>query len=987
MTMTEHYPEIAKDVSALEVKPHLDDWAKLRQSWRWDDVVAELDLPGGMYNLAHECIDRHAQSARADKTAMIWESASGEIERYSFSDMQRESNKVANALRALGVKKTDRVFFLAPRIPELYFAVFGALKCGAIVAPLFSAFGPEPIKDRIQRAEGSVIVTTPTLLPKINDIRGELPTLDHVIVIAQREGAEVADGDVDYSALVGDASEQFEIERTGADDWSVMHFTSGTTGLPKGAAHVHNAVIGHYATGKHVLDLHEDDVYWCTADPGWVTGTSYGMFAPWSNGATSVIYEGGFNATRSYEVIVRHKVTVWYTAPTFIRLLMKAGTDLATSHDLSSLRYVMSVGEPLNPEGVVWGEEAFGLPIHDNWWQTETGAIMIANYPSMPIRPGSMGRPFPGIEAAIADDEGNEITEPDREGALVLRPGWPSMMRTYWNDEERYNSRFQHGWYITGDRARQDADGYFWFLGRDDDIINTAGHLVSPFEVESALIEHDAVAEAGVIGKPDALAMEVVKAFVTLHEGFEPTNELRRNILGHMRRRLGPGVAPARDRLHRGAAEDPLGQDHAPAAESPRARPAGRRHLGTRGTTSAPHPHPLPEGGGEGEGRETMATEQTDEAQIHRGLTGVYLDRTHTTFIDGRAGELRYRGYSIHDLAEHSTFEETSYLLLHGELPSRAQLDAFDAELKAARPLPQPVLDVIAGVQDAHPMDVLRTAVSALAAFDDEVADNSAEATLRKGVRLTAQVATAVTAHHHLRHGRDPVAPSDALDHAANFLFMLSGEEPSADAAALMDTDMVLHADHGSNASAFTARVVAGTQANLHAAVVAGIAALSGPAHGGAAENVMRMAQEIGEPERAAEYVQAKRAAREPVMGFGHRVYRAEDPRARHMREGVRRLSQEMGQPQWYLILEAVVEAMQPYARRGVNVNVDFYAGVVYYLHGIPEDLFVPIFAIGRVPGWTVQVLEQFAHNILIRPLLRYEGPEERAYVPIGERK
>ena len=332
----------------------------------------------------------------------------------------------------------------------------------------------------------------------------------------------------------------------------------------------------------------------------------------------------------------------------------------------------------------------------------------------------------------------------------------------------------------------------------------------------------------------------------------------------------------------------------------------------------------------------------SDDIQLHRGLNGVYFDRTRTTFIDGREGKLLYRGYSIHDLAEHSTFEETAYLLLHGELPARAQLDAFDAELKGARELPAPVLDVIRSVQQAHPMDVLRTAVSALAAFDPEVEDNSPEATLRKGVRLTSQVATVVTAHHHLRNGRDPVAPGPSLSHAANFLYMLQGEEPSEDAAALMDKDFVLHADHGSNASAFTARVVAGTQANLHAAVVAGIAALSGPAHGGAAENVMKMALEIGEPERAAAYVAGLRARREPVIGFGHRVYRAEDPRARHMREGVQRLSQEMGEPKWYQILEAVVEAMRPYARRGVYVNVDFYAGVVYYLHGIPEDLFRP---------------------------------------------
>jgi citrate synthase len=379
-------------------------------------------------------------------------------------------------------------------------------------------------------------------------------------------------------------------------------------------------------------------------------------------------------------------------------------------------------------------------------------------------------------------------------------------------------------------------------------------------------------------------------------------------------------------------------------------------------------------------------SENDDKVQVYRGLKDVCFDRSPTTFIDGRAGELRYRGYSIHDLALHSCFEETAYLLLNGELPTVAELESFDGELKNARALPDAVIDIIRSVQDAHPMDVLRTAVSALAAFDEEVADNSREATLRKGVRLTSQVPCIVAAHHHLRNGREPVAASTTLGHAGNFLYMLKGEEPSSDAAELMDTDMVLHAEHGSNASSFTGRVVASTDANLHAAITAAVAALSGPAHGGAAENVMRMAQEIGDAAEAADYVKRKRKQREPVMGFGHRVYRAEDPRARHMREGVRRLSREMGEPKWYEILEAVVDAMKPYARHGVNVNVDFYAGVVYFLHGIPADLFVPIFAIGRVPGWTVQVMEQLENNILIRPRLEYTGPGPRDYVPVGSR-
>ena len=542
--MVTGHAEIAKDINALKAHPNLDDYDAQRAAWSWDDMWAELDTPNGLINQAHECIDRHAASDKATKLAMIWQSTSGDVEEYTYADMKRATDKVANAFRGAGIEKGDRVFFLSDRIPELYFGVFGVLKLGAIAAPLFSAFGPEPIKDRVARAEGKVIVTTPKLLAKVDAIRDQLPSLETVIVIDTRENTEVADRDIAWSAIYPNASEDFTIEQTRAEDWSIMHFTSGTTGLPKGAAHVHNTVVSHYATGKYVLDFHDDDIYWCTADPGWVTGTSYGMFAPWSNGVTQIIDEGGFGANRWYETIQKFKVTVWYTAPTAIRLLMKSGSDRARRYDLSTLRYVMSVGEPLNPEGVVWGQDAFDLPIHDNWWQTETGAIMIANYPIMPIRPGSMGRPFPGIHAAIIDDEGNEIEEPMLEGQLAVKPGWPSMFRTYWNDEERYNSRFKNGWYLTGDKAKKDADGFFWFVGRDDDVINTAGHLVSPFEVESALIEHEAVAEAGVIGKPDDIAMEVVKAFVTLNDGFENSPELLRSLNRHCRTRLGPAVAP-----------------------------------------------------------------------------------------------------------------------------------------------------------------------------------------------------------------------------------------------------------------------------------------------------------------------------------------------------------------------------------------------------------------------------------------------------------
>jgi citrate synthase len=375
-----------------------------------------------------------------------------------------------------------------------------------------------------------------------------------------------------------------------------------------------------------------------------------------------------------------------------------------------------------------------------------------------------------------------------------------------------------------------------------------------------------------------------------------------------------------------------------------------------------------------------------EKTEIHRGLKGVYFERSGTTFIDGKAGELRYRGYSIHDLAQHSTFEETAYLLLHGELPRVEDLAAFDAMLKAARALPAEILSVIATVKHAHPMDVMRTAVSALAGFDPQTTDNSVEATRAKGIRLAAQVPMIVAAHHAIRNGRPAPEPDQALSHAANFLWMITGRKPSADAALLMDRDLILHAEHGSNASSFTARVVIGTEANLHAAMTAAIAALSGPAHGGAAEDVMRMAHEIGEPANAAAYVKAKRAAGEAVTGFGHRVYRTEDPRARHMRDGVEKLSREMGEPKWFAILQAVVDAMKPYARFGVNVNVDFYSGAIYYLNGIAPDLFVPIFAVGRVPGWTVQCLEQLQNNILIRPLTFYDGPQAREYVPLAQR-
>ena len=543
--MAMHHPIIHKPGS-FPVPPNIADHEAMRRSFGWEEIERELDwLPGGGLNIAHEAIDRHCAQGRADKPAMLWEGKDGERERYTYDDMRRQTNRFANVLAGLGVAKGERVFTFMERVPEIYFTFFGALKAGCVIGPLFSAFGPDPVRDRLENSGATVLVTQPALRKKIAAILPQLPALKHVIVVNKdgRSKEPLAEGDLDFGELMAAASDELAPLSTTRDDYSVMHYTSGTTGKPKGAVHRHNSVIQQYATGKWCLDLHPDDIYWCTADPGWVTGTSYGMIAPWTNGVTQVVYEGGFSARKWYEIVARYNVTVWYTAPTAVRMLMKSGAELPRSFDLSSLRFVASVGEPLNPEGVVWGQEAFGLPIHDNWWQTETGAILVANYASMDIRPGSMGKPIPGVEVGIIDAEGNELPAGEN-GILAVRPPWPGMFQAYWNDQERYDSRFQNGWYLTGDEASRDEDGYFWFVGRSDDVINTAGHLVGPFEVESALIEHPAVAEAGVIGKPDPIAMEVVKAFVSLKEGYEATDELRRELMRFAREKLSPAIAP-----------------------------------------------------------------------------------------------------------------------------------------------------------------------------------------------------------------------------------------------------------------------------------------------------------------------------------------------------------------------------------------------------------------------------------------------------------
>ena len=528
--------------------PNLAAEATTRASFSWEQAAQALDgLPAGGLNIAHEAVDRHLRHGRGGKTAIRWIGKAGERRELSYADLAAETNRFANALAGLGVQPGERVFVLMGRLPELYTAVLGALKARCAVSPLFSAFGPEPIATRCEMGDARVLVTTPELYKrKVQGLRERLPGLQHVIIVGDTPAGEA--GVQGWVDLVASASPEYTIGATDPESMSLLHFTSGTTGRPKGAMHVHRAVVAHAVTGLYALDLHADDVFWCTADPGWVTGTSYGIIAPLVNGVTNIVVEAEFDAQAWYSVLERERVTVWYTAPTAIRMMMKLGAAAVKAYDLSALRFMASVGEPLNPEGVVWGVEAFGLPFHDNWWQSETGGIMIANTAAMDIKPGSMGQPLPGITAAIVQRlEGGGVavlSEPDVDGELALKTPWPSMMRGYLHEEERYRKCFVDGWYLTGDLARRDAEGYFWFVGRADDVIKSAGHLIGPFEVESALMEHPAVAEAGVIGIPDATVGEVVKAFVALKPGFEASEALNRELLGHARKRLGAAVAP-----------------------------------------------------------------------------------------------------------------------------------------------------------------------------------------------------------------------------------------------------------------------------------------------------------------------------------------------------------------------------------------------------------------------------------------------------------
>ena len=536
------------------VPPNLRDYEQTRLNFSWTEVpnLCEGMGPGGC-NIAYAALDRHAQGPAATRTALRFVSAADwdhslVSRNLSYRELGQLSRRFTNVLRALGVGKGGRVFTLMSRCPELYISVLGALRNGCVVSPLFSAFGPEPLATRINLGAADVLVTTaPIYHRRIAAIRDQLPSVRHILVVDINHTTEIP-GTLDFWSRMADVDDDAPICPTTADDPALLHFTSGTTGTPKGAIHVHGAVAMHYVTGLYALDLHPDDVFWCTADPGWVTGMSYCVIAPLLHGVTSIVDEAEFDAERWYRVLHDDEVTVWYTAPTAIRMLIKAGPELAAQYRFPRLRFIASVGEPLNPEAVWWAKRVLGLPIHDNWWQTETGGIMIANTPAFDIKPGSMGRPLPGVDAYLVcrgdDDTISVIDTPDTEGELALRPGWPSMFRGYLHEEARYRSCFAGGFYLTGDLAKRDSDGYYWFVGRADDVIKSAGHLIGPFEVESVLTDHDAVAEAAVIGKPDPTVGEVVKAFVTLKDGVSGGEALQRELLGYARKRLGAAVAP-----------------------------------------------------------------------------------------------------------------------------------------------------------------------------------------------------------------------------------------------------------------------------------------------------------------------------------------------------------------------------------------------------------------------------------------------------------
>jgi acetyl-CoA synthetase len=532
--------------STVPAASNIGSYAERVKGFDW--AVAEAGLgwrEGEALNIGAYCTDRICEQGMGGKTALLWENSEGSRRAYTFDELRIAANTYARFLSDLGVAPQDRVCTFMDRIPDLYISFLGILKLGAIVQPLFSAFGPESLLVRLQDAETRVALTTMRHVRKLRKIRAELPRLETVVVVDCQDPTKLKEGEVAFDLATTAPVDHFPAYPSWKETPSVLHYTSGTTGKPKGALHVHGSLVQQYLSAQWVLDLRPDDVYWCTADPGWVTGTSYGIIGVWANGVTQLVFDGGYSSETWYGLIARHRVTVWYSAPTAIRLLMRDGEELAWTHDLSSLRHLISVGEPLNAEAVIWSRRAFGLPFHDSYWQTETGSIVISNYPGLDIRPGSMGKPFPGIEAAVVDLSTHEpLSEPGRVGLIALRPFWPSMMRGYWNNTPGYHAKFDRGWYLTGDRASVDADGYYWFVGRDDDVINTGGHLVGPFEIESALLEHEAVAESAAVGTPDPVNMEVVKAFITLKPGFEPSDDLELEIMNFVRKRLSPLAMP-----------------------------------------------------------------------------------------------------------------------------------------------------------------------------------------------------------------------------------------------------------------------------------------------------------------------------------------------------------------------------------------------------------------------------------------------------------
>jgi acetyl-CoA synthetase len=516
------------------------------KNFDWDIAEKELDYkPGDMINIGWYCSDRICEKGHGNKPALIWEGSTGNEKRYTYNDLRLNSNTVGQFLRELGIQPEDRVCLFMDKIPELYIGFLGILKMGGIAQPLFSAFGDESLFVRLDNAQTTAIITQKKHAPKVRKIMEKMPYLKHLIIVDADPAKPLLDREVSFDMDKAEKIEKFKIHPTYAESPSVLHYTSGTTGQPKGVKHVHYSLISQYLTSKWVLDLQDSDVYWCTADPGWVTGTSYGIIGAFSNGVTQCVLDAGFSADNWYKFIEKHKISMWYSAPTAIRSLMKAGDEVVKKYDLSSLRHLASVGEPLNSEAVIWSEKIFGKPFLDTYWQTETGSMMITNFPGMKIKPGSMGKPFPGITATVIHPETFEpFNESGKIGLIAIRPGWPAMMRTYWRNEETYKKKFQNGWYLPGDRSSIDNEGYFWFVGRDDDVINTGGHLVSPFEVESALLEHPAVAESAVVAKPDFVNMEVVKAFVTLKPGFVGSKDLDLDIMNFVRKKLSPLAMP-----------------------------------------------------------------------------------------------------------------------------------------------------------------------------------------------------------------------------------------------------------------------------------------------------------------------------------------------------------------------------------------------------------------------------------------------------------